>query len=68
MSNTSQEARILSGIGASPMMIVQLVRRKRMHLSTIDGLARKLGPVHTLIETWCTRLLMSEVAVASGGS
>jgi hypothetical protein len=37
-----------------------------MHLSTIDRFIGKLGPVNTLIEKLCERLLPHEIAHASG--
>lgn len=37
-----------------------------MHLSTVDRLVKKLGPVNTLIENLCERLLPNQVAHASG--
>jgi hypothetical protein len=37
-----------------------------MHLSTVDRLVKKLGPVNTLIENLCARLLPNQVALASG--
>jgi hypothetical protein len=44
-----------------------LLERNSMYLSTVDRLVKKLGPVNTLIETLCERLLPNQVAHAGGG-